>query len=96
MNKSKEINSLLFEHKKELMKKYKIKRIGIFGSYSRGDQTDNSDIDILVEFEKPIGLEFVILAEELEEILKRKVDLVSKGALNPRAWQVIKEDLYYV
>ena len=96
MNNTKEINSLLFEHKEELRKKYNIKKIGIFGSYSRGDQKENSDLDILVEFAKPIGLDFVLLAEDLEKILMRKVDLVSKGALKPRAWQVIKKDLVYV
>jgi len=96
LNNLDQINSILDKHKFDLKRRYNIKQLGVFGSYSRGEQVEKSDIDILVEFEKPIGLDFVLLAEELENILKLKVDLVSKGALKPRAFDVIKKDLIYV
>lgn len=67
-----QINSLLNQHKIDLQKRYNIKQLGIFGSYGRGEQIDKSDIDIFVEFEKPIGMDFILLAEELESILKLK------------------------
>ena len=91
-----QINLLLDKHKVDLKNRYNIKQLGIFGSYSRGEQQEKSDIDIFVEFEKPIGLDFVLLADELEDILKLKVDLVSKGALKPRSFDIIKKDLIYV
>ena len=91
-----EIKSILGEHKEELLQKYKVRKIGIFGSYVRGEQERTSDLDILVEFEQPIGLEFVELAEFLEHILGVKIDLVSKGAIKPNRWKYIEEDLIYV
>ncbi|PIU56097.1 MAG: nucleotidyltransferase [Chloroflexi bacterium CG07_land_8_20_14_0_80_45_17] len=91
-----EIKSILAQHKEELRDRYKVKEIGIFGSYIRGEQREKSDLDILVEFEKPIGLEFIELAEFLESILEVKVDLVSKGAVKSNRWKYIEEDLIYV
>ena len=91
-----EIKSILAQHKEELRDRYKVKEIGIFGSYIRGEQREKSDLDILVEFEKPIGLEFIELAEFLESILEVKVDLVSKGAVKPNRWRYIEKDLIYV
>ena len=91
-----EIKSILAQHKEELRDRYKVKEIGIFGSYIRGEQREKSDLDILVEFEKPIGLEFIELAEFLESILELKVDLVSKGAVKPNRWRYIEKDLIYV
>ncbi len=96
MNSLNQINLILNKHKLDLKKGYNIKQLGVFGSYSRGEQVDKSDIDILVEFEKPIGLDFVLLADELEKILQIKVDLVSRGALKPRAFDAIKKDIIYV
>ncbi|MCX5895580.1 MAG: nucleotidyltransferase family protein [Proteobacteria bacterium] len=86
----------LARHKSELVKKYHIKRMGIFGSYARGDKTPRSDVDVLVEFEEPIGLEFVTLAEELESLLGVKVDLVSINAIKPKMLNLIKQELIYV
>ncbi len=91
-----EIKNILAQHKEELADRYKVKEIGIFGSYVRGEQNKRSDLDILVEFKEPIGLDFVELAELLESILEVKVDLVSKGAVKPNRWKYIKEDLIYV
>ena len=84
-----EIKSILALHKEELRQRYKVKELGIFGSYVRGDQRKRSDIDILVEFSQPIGLKFFTLENYLSKILGLKVDLVTKGALKP----IIREDI---
>ena len=81
------IKIILREHKDELRRKYGVLKIGIFGSYVRGEQEKDSDIDILVEFmpsEKMSLLEFVGLEIYLSELLGIKVDLVEKKALKPR------------
>lgn len=91
-----EIKKVLAEHKEELKQKYNVKEIGIFGSYVRGEQTKNSDLDILVKFRKPIGLDFVELADYLEAVLKTKVDLVSSGAIKPSRRKYIMQDLVHV
>lgn len=63
---------------------YGIVSISIFGSVARGDSDDRSDIDLLVEFGRPIGMfEFVRLKAELKEILEHSVDLVTREALHP-------------
>lgn len=67
----------------KILKKNKIKKAGIFGSYARGEEKKNSDIDILIEPYEGMGLEFVGLQQELQEKLKRKVDLVSYKYINP-------------
>ena len=91
-----EIKQILDKNKKQLEKKYHVSRIGIFGSFSRNEVTDKSDIDILVEFSQPIGLDFVLLADELEILLGNKVDLVSSKAIKPGMKKYIEEDLIYV
>lgn len=90
------IKSAIEQHKKELEHKFKVKEIGIFGSYVKGEQKKRSDIDILVEFKEPIGLfRFIELEEYLEKLLGVKVDLVSKKALKPRIGEnIIKEVVY--
>ena len=87
---------VLRKNKSYLQQKYFIDEIGIFGSYTRGEQNSKSDIDLFVSFRKPIGLEFVDLSEELEELLNHKVDLVSKGALKKRMFEFIKQEIVYV
>lgn len=96
MNKLEQISNIISRNKEELKLKYKISRIGIFGSFSRNEATKESDVDILVEFSEPIGLDFVLLAEELELMLGKKVDLVSSKAVKPRLKKYIEEDLIYV
>jgi uncharacterized protein len=91
-----QIKSVLAQHKSELAQKYHLRQLGIFGSYARKDKTAQSDIDLLVEFDGPIGLEFVTLAEELESLLGVKVDLVSVNAIKPKMFKIIKKDLVYV
>jgi uncharacterized protein len=82
--------------KPQLLAVYPIERLAIFGSVSRGDDTAVSDVDILVEFNRPVGLEFIRLARELEQILQRKVDLVSRGGIKDKYFKAIKADLIYV
>ena len=67
----------------EVLKKNKIKKAGIFGSYARGEQRKNSDIDILIEPPKGIGFGFAGIQLELEDKLKKKVDLVTYNGISP-------------
>lgn len=78
----KEVLRIIDRKRKILNKEYGVKNIGVFGSLARNEQTKN-DIDILVEFSKPIGLKFFALEDYLTEILGVKVDLVTKNALKP-------------
>ncbi len=80
-----------------LDKKYKVKMLGLFGSYSKGEQTQESDIDILVEFEKPIGFfKFIELEDYLTEKLGVKVELVTDEALKPLIKPYVMESIIYV
>jgi predicted nucleotidyltransferase len=90
------VQAALVENKELFQKKYKIKQFGVFGSCVRDDFTAESDIDLLVEFDEPIGIEFVDLADELETLLSRKVDLVSKNGIAPRYFSQIESELIYV
>lgn len=82
MEKLKDIKKKLRDNKSYLKKEYYIKEIAIFGSYIHNTQTSSSDVDILVEFSKPIGLiKLIKLEEKLEEILGLKVDLVPKKGI---------------
>ena len=93
-----ELKCILRKHKPTLRTEFHVKEIYLFGSYTRGEQTAKSDIDILVEFEKPIGLKIVDLKDYLEAILGTKVDVVSKKAIlrRPRLWKYVKEELVSV
>lgn len=85
-----EILQKLREMKPELRANYNVKSIGIFGSVARGEADERSDIDVLVEFEPPIGLfKFLELEEVLGERLGGKVDLVSKKALKPEIGRAV-------
>lgn len=80
-----DIERTINQHKSFLKEKFKVKSIGVFGSYPRGEQSEKSDIDILVEFHSTIDLfEFVELENYLSAILSSKVDLVMKDTLKPR------------
>lgn len=76
------IFSLLKEHS-DMLERLSVKRIGVFGSYVRGEQKLRSDVDFLVEFEKPTFNNFMDLAFSLEKYLGRKVDLITEGSLSP-------------
>lgn len=79
-----EIQAVLSAYKEELRNQYKVKEMGIFGSFVRNEQGEKSDIDIIVEFEEVLDLlKFIELERYLEEILQVKVDLVRKSAIRP-------------
>ncbi len=90
------IQQLLVQHKAQLLQKYPLSKMAIFGSYARGEQRMDSDVDVLVEFNAPIGLRFIDLANDLETILQTKVDLVCNKDLRPQFLATIQPDLQYV
>ena len=90
------IENKLKELKPFLYQKYFVEKIGYFGSYARNEQNQDSDIDILVSFRKPLGWEFFDLQEFLENELKLKVDLVSEKALKKQLRQIILNNVKYV
>ena len=94
-----EIKEILKKHEGELREKYGVKEIGIFGSYIRGEATEESDLDILVSFEKDAKmdlLKFVELEYYLSELVGIKVDLVMKSALKPRIGKHILSEVVYL
>lgn len=89
----KNIKNKLREYKPILEEQYKIREIGVFGSYVRGEQNKKSDLDILIDFYEPISLlNFIRLENQLSKYLGIKVDLVMKDALKPRIGsRILKE-----
>lgn len=91
------IKELLQKLKPELARKYHVRSIGLFGSIVRDDfSATKSDVDIIVDFSKPIGIEFVDLADYLEFQIKRKVDLVSKNGIKKNFYNEIEREIVYV
>ncbi|MFH1352186.1 MAG: nucleotidyltransferase family protein [bacterium] len=99
MNKD-EVTRLMRENHNVLTTEYGVSRIGIFGSVAKGTVTENSDLDIVVEFERPIGFKFIRLVEYLENLFGTKVDVITKDGLeNIRVKEVarnIEKNLIYV
>lgn len=91
-----DIESKLRNIKPLLTDKYHVSSIGYFGSYANGEQTDASDLDLLVEFSQPIGWEFFTLENFLEQTLGIKVDLVTPNALKNRIKESILNQVHYV
>ena len=91
-----DIIKLIRAHKQEFAVKFALKQIALFGSYARNQQNENSDIDIMVDFNEPIGMEIVDLTMDLEKILDHKVDIVTYNAIKDRLYNYIKTDLIYV
>jgi uncharacterized protein len=91
------LKATLALHKEELRKKFKVKEIGIFGSYVRQEQNKKSDVDVLVTFYETIDLfTFVELENYLSDILGVKVDLVMKEGIKPRLKERILSEAVYV
>ena len=90
------ILSKLAELKPTLCKDYAVKEIGLFGSFSDGSFSEDSDIDLLVVFEKPIGWKYFSLEIYLENIFGRKIDLVTKNALRKQFRSRILKQVNYV
>ena len=87
--------NVLNEHEKEIKEKYDVKKIGLFGSYVRNEETEESDIDILVEFEVPTLHNFMALIYFLEDIFDKKVDLVTEKSLNPYLRPIIEKEVVW-
>jgi hypothetical protein len=83
--------------KPDLKERFKVKTIGLFGSYVKGEQKDTSDLDVLVDFYEPISLfRFIELEDFLTQQLGVKVDLVMRDALKPRIKDNILSEAIYV
>jgi predicted nucleotidyltransferase len=76
--------------------KYHVKELGVFGSFARGEESNSSDVDILVDFDEPIGWEYIDLIAYLESILGMKVDLVTPMALKRQIKDNILKELVSV
>lgn len=80
-----------------LSKKYGLTELALFGSYSRNEETNLSDIDILVDYKNPMGLQYFDLVYYLEDLFEgQKVQVVSKGGIKPEYFERIKQDLIYL
>jgi predicted nucleotidyltransferase len=92
-----EIQSDLAECKSQLQAAYPIRALGVFGSYARGEQDPESDLDVLVEFGGPVTLfDLVRLENELTRQLGVDVDLVTRDSLKPRIETRVSDDVVYV
>ncbi len=91
-----EIKEIIKVNKDELIRQYGLKEIGVFGSYVRGAQREESDLDILIEFAEPVGfVKFMRLENRLSELLGVRVEMVTRKALKPFIGkQILKEVLY--
>jgi hypothetical protein len=97
MEKVEEVKRVLAGHKRELRQRFKVKSIGVFGSFVRGEERKASDVDVLVEFVEPVGFfEFIALEDYLSGLLGVRVDLVSKKALKPRIGERVLKEVAYV
>ncbi|AKD56517.1 nucleotidyltransferase family protein [Spirosoma radiotolerans] len=92
----KQIKELLKANKEHLFVTYPLASLALFGSYAEGTEIEDSDVDILVEFKQPVGFEFIDLSIELENLLQKPVDLVTRQAIKPKLMPYITRQLYYV
>ncbi len=92
-----DIQNILHQLKPILASEYHVCSIGLFGSIVRDDFSPlTSDIDIIVDFSEPIGIEFIDMAELLEKELNRKVDVVSRKGIKPKYFLEIAQEIVYV
>ena len=97
--KNDEIINYLQQQQQYFHNTFGIKFIGLFGSFSRGDETKDSDIDILYEIDKDRKLsmfKYLKIASQLEELFHKKIDLVRKDTLKPKIKEYVDRDLIYV
>lgn len=93
MKSTREIVELLRRAQPQLAREFGVTRLALFGSYARGEQREDSDVDVLVEVDPSIGLRFVDLAERIEALLGTKTDVISRRAVGSRHWPLIERDL---
>lgn len=91
-----EIKQLLQQLKPELSKRFHVQSLGLFGSVVRDDFSPASDIDIIVDFDQPVGIEFIDLAHYIEQHLQKKVDLVSRKGVKDNYFKAIEREIVYV
>jgi len=89
------ILDLIKDHEQEIKDRYSVSKIGVFGSYARGEEKESSDVDVLVEFEEPTYNNFIELIFFLEELLDRKVDLVTTGGLSPYMKPTVEKEVLW-
>ena len=89
------IIDILRRRDREIKERFQVKRIGLFGSFARGEETDTSDVDIMVEFEQPTFDNFMKLAFFLEDLLGRKVELVTPDSLSPYIATYVKDEVVW-
>ncbi len=92
--------AILKKESANLKTEFGVKRIALFGSFAVNAQTENSDVDIMIELERPLGLKFFDLADHLEKLLGRKIDVLTRDALKTlrikEVAHAIEESLLYV
>jgi len=86
---------ILRDHKQEIKRRFAVRRIGLFGSFVRGEETKESDIDILVEFEDPTFRNFMNLAFYLEDIFSRRVDLLTPEGISHRIRPYVEKEVVW-
>jgi predicted nucleotidyltransferase len=87
------IQKLLRDNRAKLAADYGVKRLGLFGSYAKDSAGPNSDVDLLVEFEKPLGFKFIDFAEEVEQLLGKKIDVLTPEGLKGIRIRRVAEDI---
>ena len=91
------IKQTLKQNKQSLRQEFNVKELGIFGSYVRGEQKENSDVDILIDFSRTPGLfDYMKVENHLSDLLHKKVDLVMKGSLKSTIGKNIMREVIYV
>ena len=92
-----EIKQLLSQSKPQLQECYRVTQVGVFGSYARGEQTENSDVDVLIDYiQAPTLVHLVELRDFLQGLLNMKVDVVTKNGLKPRIRERVLSEVVYV
>ena len=81
--------------RRELSERFTVIRIGVFGSFARGDEGPESDVDIIVELAEPTFDHYMDLKFRLEEVLQRSVDLVIADTVKPRLKPIIEQEVVY-
>lgn len=89
------IIDILRRHELEIKNRFSVRRIGLFGSFARGDEKDSSDVDIMVEFEEPTFDNFMKLAFYLEDLFNRRVELVTPDSLSPYIAPYVKSEVVW-
>jgi predicted nucleotidyltransferase len=90
------IKKILTDLKPELERNFHVSSIGIFGSVARNDFSANSDLDLIVDFNQPVGITFIDLAKFLEEKVQEQIDLVSRKGIRPQYLSSIEKEIVYV